>query len=70
MLVILDTGTGDRYWIGRQCADHIGVQLRTWLAYVTRGQAPAPVRHLDSRTALWLEKDILEWSQNRPRANR
>ncbi|WP_245621828.1 helix-turn-helix transcriptional regulator [Corynebacterium lactis] len=70
MLVVVDTTTGDRYWIGRQCADHIGVQLRTWLSYVSRGQAPAPSRHLNSRTALWAESEVIEWAKNRPRSSR
>ena len=33
--------------------------------YVTRGQAPAPVRRV-GRTPLWDEDVVTEWAKNRP----
>lgn len=37
----------------------------TFSAYVSRGQAPAPVRYI-SRTPLWSESEVRQWAQNRP----
>lgn len=37
----------------------------TFSSYVTRGQAPAPVRHV-GRTPLWGRDQLVEAARNRP----
>lgn len=37
----------------------------TWRAYVARGQAPKPARHI-SRTPLYERSDIEQWIRDRP----
>lgn len=39
-------------WTAHQCAQHWNIQPGTWHSYVSRGQAPAPTRHV-GRTPLW-----------------
>lgn len=34
----------------------------TWHAYVSRGQAPAPVRHV-GKTPLWSAADVKRWTE-------
>lgn len=41
-------------WTSAQCADAWGVKVPTWLGYVSRGQAPAPLPALgDAGRRLW-----------------
>lgn len=37
------TQTGHETWTSAECAAAWGVQTSTWLGYVSRGQAPAPL---------------------------
>lgn len=48
-----------------EAAEAVGVTPDTFSAYVTRGQAPAPVDRVGS-TPLWDEEEINEWRQMRP----
>ena len=50
----------DREWIAKQCADAWGVKPATWRSYVTRGQAPAPLRRVGS-TPVWDPAVVLGW---------
>ncbi|SBT63117.1 hypothetical protein GA0070622_0058 [Micromonospora sediminicola] len=34
---------------------------RTWTSYVSRGQAPAPVRRV-GRTPVWSPEDVRQWA--------
>jgi predicted DNA-binding transcriptional regulator AlpA len=52
-------------WTAQEAADYVGVQLRTWHAYTSRGQVPAPVRHV-GRTPVWDAAAVREWKENRP----
>lgn len=56
-------------WTAQQCADHIGVALRTWHAYVYRPTrdhpAPKPVDKI-GRTPVWSPDEVREWHRNRP----
>lgn len=36
-------------WTGQQCAEAWGVKTPTWLGYVSRGQAPAPLPGSDPK---------------------
>lgn len=36
-------------WTSDECAEHWGVRTTTWLGYVSRGQAPAPLPGTDDR---------------------
>ena len=40
---------GEPTWTSDECAAHWGVRTPTWLGYVSRGQAPAPLPGLDER---------------------
>ena len=41
-------------WTSDECAAHWGVKTTTWLGYVSRGQAPAPLPGTDGgRRKLW-----------------
>jgi predicted DNA-binding transcriptional regulator AlpA len=42
-----------------------GVTPDTFSGYVSRGQAPGPVRHV-SRTPLWDEAKVQAWVDSRP----
>lgn len=42
-----------------------GVKPKTWSGYVTRGQAPAPVRRV-GRTPLWDADEVRAWVRSRP----
>lgn len=54
-------GTGqDQEWIARQCADAWGVKPATWRSYVSRGQAPKPVRRIGA-TPVWDPTEVMEW---------
>lgn len=48
-----------------QVAALAGVKPSTWRAYVSRGQAPAPVAHLDARTPLWDRVEVEAWAAGR-----
>lgn len=48
-----------------EAAQRAGVRPDTWSAYVTRGQAPAPRRHL-ARTPLWDSDEVERWLERRP----
>lgn len=54
-------------WTAQQCADHWGVAVKTWHAYVARNQVPAPVRRV-GRTPLWDAEEIRAAAAGRPRA--
>lgn len=52
--------------IDRAAAANIaGVTPDTWSGYVSREQAPAPVRHV-GRTPLWDEEAVHTWAATRP----
>lgn len=55
--------TATEEWTRFQCADHWGIKPDTWSGYVTRGQAPAPARHV-GRTPVWDAETVRTW--NRP----
>lgn len=42
-----------------------GVTADTFSAYVSRGQAPGPSRHV-GRTPLWDEEAVRVWARHRP----
>ena len=42
-----------------------GVRPDTWSAYVSRGQAPAPVEYV-GRTPLWAAGEVKAWTASRP----
>jgi hypothetical protein len=48
-----------------QAAAIAGVAPDTFSGYVSRGQAPSPVRHV-GRTPLWDEAKLKAWAGNRP----
>lgn len=48
-----------------EAAKIAGVTPGTFSGYVTRGQAPGPVRHV-GRTPLWDESRVQAWSDARP----
>lgn len=48
-----------------EAAELAGVRPDTWSGYVSRGQAPAPKRHV-GRTPVWDEAEIRDWMENRP----
>lgn len=48
-----------------QAAAIAGVTADTFSAYVSRGQAPAPSRHI-GRTPLWDEATVRAWAGLRP----
>lgn len=48
-----------------QVAALLGVRPATWSGYVSRGQAPAPVRFV-GRTPLWDRGQVLSWHESRP----
>lgn len=48
-----------------EAAEIAGVKVETFAGYVTRGQAPAPVRHI-ARTPLWDEDQVKAWAEARP----
>jgi hypothetical protein len=50
-----------RAWLATQGRP---VGASTWSAYVTRRQAPRPVRHV-SRTPLWSAADVRAWHAQR-----
>lgn len=43
----------------------VRMTARTWRSYVSRGQAPEPVRHV-GRTPLWDLDQVLAWLADRP----
>jgi predicted DNA-binding transcriptional regulator AlpA len=49
----------------QEAAELAGVKRDTFSGYVTRGQAPKPIRHV-GRTPLWDEDEIKAWMENRP----
>lgn len=48
-----------------EAATLAGVAPDTWGAYVSRGQAPAPIRRV-ARTPLWDEAEVRAWAERRP----
>jgi DNA-directed RNA polymerase specialized sigma24 family protein len=40
-------------WTSAECAEFWGVKTPTFLGYVSRGQAPAPLEGTDGRRKLW-----------------
>jgi hypothetical protein len=42
-------GTADETWTSHECAQAWGVKTPTWLGYVARGQAPAPLPGRDAQ---------------------
>lgn len=48
-----------------QAATLAGIKPGTWRAYVSRGQAPGPVEHLDGRTPLWDRAEVEAWIARR-----
>jgi predicted DNA-binding transcriptional regulator AlpA len=64
-VTITDTDTGREVWTTNQCCEHAGVSRPTWSSYVSRGQAPSPVGHLD-RMSLWDADAVRAWDANRP----
>lgn len=48
-----------------EAAALVGVRPNTWSAYVSRGQAPAPVEHV-GRTPLWSRSSVERWQKERP----
>lgn len=44
-------------WTAQECADAWGVKPPTWRSYVSRGQAPQPVRRIGS-TPLWNPAEV------------
>lgn len=48
-----------------QAAAIAGVTADTFSAYVSRGQAPAPSRHI-GRTPLWDQAAVRTWVEHRP----
>ena len=51
-------------WTAAECAEYVRVAARTWHSYVSRGQAPAAVRHV-GRTPLWDAADVMAWQASR-----
>lgn len=49
-----------------EAAGRVGVHPNTWSAYVSRGQAPPPTRHI-GRTPLWAVEEVDQWVKSRPR---
>ncbi|MBB6172155.1 putative DNA-binding transcriptional regulator AlpA [Nocardiopsis mwathae] len=47
-----------------QAAAKAGVKLKTWHAYVSRGQAPQPDGRM-GRTPWWWASTVDEWIENR-----
>ncbi|AEA26557.1 hypothetical protein ACFQ34_00150 [Pseudonocardia benzenivorans] len=47
-------------WTSDQCAQAWGVKTSTWLAYVSRGQAPRPL-DTDGRRKLWDADEVRSW---------
>lgn len=47
-----------------EAAEIAGVTPGTWSAYVARGQAPAPARHI-GRTPLWSRAQVTAWQAAR-----
>ena len=52
-------------WIRSECADHVGVTPSTWSAYVTRHQAPQPIRRIGA-TPVWDAEEVRQWHATRP----
>lgn len=48
-----------------EVAELAGVGRNTFLSYVSRKQAPQPVRHV-GRTPVWDAEEIDHWLKNRP----
>jgi predicted DNA-binding transcriptional regulator AlpA len=49
----------------REVAELLGISTETLSAYVSRGQAPAPARRIES-TPLWDEEEVRKWHAQRP----
>lgn len=47
-----------------EVAERVGVTASTWGGYVSRGQAPEPVRRVGS-TPLWRVRDVDAWQMSR-----
>lgn len=47
-------------WTRAQCAQYWNIQPSTWAGYVSREQAPQPIRHV-GRTPLWNSDDVRAW---------
>lgn len=46
-------------WTSAECAEHWGVKTPTWLGYVSRGQAPAPLPGTDElRRKRWYADEV------------
>lgn len=54
-------------WNSDECAQAWGVKTPTWLAYVSRGQAPRPL-DAEGRRKLWDADEVRSWP--RPGAGR
>lgn len=48
----------------KEVAEVLGIEPATWSGYVSRGQAPAPVRHV-GRTPLWDRSEVMAWHEGR-----
>ncbi|WP_147404217.1 helix-turn-helix transcriptional regulator [Nocardia panacis] len=59
----------DTWWTAQQCADYIGVKLRTWHGYVNRptktNPAPKPIDKIGS-TPVWDSREVIAWNESRP----
>ncbi|WP_280273358.1 helix-turn-helix transcriptional regulator [Nocardia wallacei] len=59
----------EKLWTAQQCADYIGVKLRTWHGYVKRptreNPAPKPVDKIGS-TPVWDSSEVKAWQAARP----
>lgn len=64
----MSTDSPDVEWIAQECADYLGIKLRTWHSYVKRpgkrNPAPQPVRMV-GRTPVWLAGDVKAWAATR-----
>lgn len=54
-------------WTNQQCADALGIKPVTWRAYVQRGHAPQPLRHV-GRTPVFDAAQIVTWERPGPGA--
>jgi hypothetical protein len=60
--------SGSETWTSHECATAWGVKTPTWLGYVARGQAPAPIPGSDGRRRLWDAEEVRSFP--RPGAGR
>ena len=60
---LIDDDTGAELWTARQCAEHAEIKRYTWMAYVSRRQAPGPAgRFYDS--PVWDADEVRRWAAN------